>query len=252
MSLPVFQQIQLAFAAHLRDPQQAPAPSGIADARLQIYRDLFYHNIEGFIASALPMCRQLLKDQAWQNLVRDFYAQHDCQSPYFLDISREFIDYLWLERDEPQDLIFLKELALYEWLDLHAQINDALPAPYEALGDLCSACPVVSPWLVLQSFYFPVQHINIDHQPLEPLSQPIFLAVYRDLQDIVQMVELNAVSARCLSLLQQQALSGEQMLDMVATELAYVGEEKQRFLKFGVETLQQWHRKDILLGTQPC
>ena len=35
-----FQDMQYAFAAHLRDPAHAPAPEGIEDRRLAVYRSL--------------------------------------------------------------------------------------------------------------------------------------------------------------------------------------------------------------------
>ncbi len=250
MTQPKFQKIQESFAAHLRDPLNVLAPEGIQETRLQIYRDLFYRNIEGFIANALPVCSQVLGNNRWHELVRDFYAQHCCLSPYFLDVSREFIDYLWLERDSDREPAFLKELALYEWLDLHVQISDVEPAAYDASGDVLLGCPFVSPWLVLQSFTYSVQDIRVGSTSIDPLPIPIFLLVYRDLQDSVQIVELNAVSARCLSLLQcQPSITGQEMLNMVADELAYDDVGRQQFLSFGAEILQQWHSKDILLGT---
>ena len=45
-TLPMFQQTQYAFAAHLRDPDANPAPPDIEDRRMKIYRELVYNNIE--------------------------------------------------------------------------------------------------------------------------------------------------------------------------------------------------------------
>jgi hypothetical protein len=42
---PAFIERQYAFAAHLRDPDNNPAPAGIEDRRLENYRGLFYRNI---------------------------------------------------------------------------------------------------------------------------------------------------------------------------------------------------------------
>ncbi len=38
------EDLQRRFAAHLRDPATAPAPEGIEDRRLQVYRELFFDN----------------------------------------------------------------------------------------------------------------------------------------------------------------------------------------------------------------
>ena len=43
-----FQHTQIEFAAHLRHPQLNAAPANIEDRRLEIYRSLFFNNIEGF------------------------------------------------------------------------------------------------------------------------------------------------------------------------------------------------------------
>ena len=43
--LPEFQQKQYAFAAHIRDPENNPAPSGVEDRRMAIYRELFFNNL---------------------------------------------------------------------------------------------------------------------------------------------------------------------------------------------------------------
>lgn len=248
MKLIDFAQKQLAFAAHLRDPLHIAPPEGLPESRLRIYRDLFYRNIEGFIASALPHCKRVLGEEVWHRLVRDFYAQHPCTSPFFLEISHEFVDYLSALDDPCDHADLVKALALFEWLDLHVQISDAQPLVFQPDGDLLLGCPLVSPWLVLQSFFYPVQKINEQCLSVEALAAPIFLVIYRDLQHQVHIVELNAVSARCLSLLQSQSMSGQEMLHQVADELAYDKVGRQSFLNFGAQTLQYWLAKDMLLG----
>lgn len=54
VSEPRFKQLQAQFAGHIRDPQ-VPVIDGIEDRRMQIYRDLFFNNVEGFTASAFPL-----------------------------------------------------------------------------------------------------------------------------------------------------------------------------------------------------
>lgn len=73
--LPRFQQAQYQFAAHLRDPEANPAPADIEDRRMQIYRELFYNNIEDFLANAFPVLRKISSDEIWHARVRDFYAR---------------------------------------------------------------------------------------------------------------------------------------------------------------------------------
>ena len=97
------------FAAHIRDPENQPAPDKIEDRRLGIYRNLFFNNVEGFLGNTFPILKSLYDEGAWLELARSFYSKHHCQSPYFLEISREFLDYLQSEhqmRDTDPPFLF--------------------------------------------------------------------------------------------------------------------------------------------------
>ena len=101
-SRPSFQQTQGAFAAHIRHPQLHQAPEHIEDRRLEIYRNLFFNNIESFLASGFPILKSLMVgnkggEENWTNMVRDFIHRHQSHSPYFLQISEEFLAYLQQE-----------------------------------------------------------------------------------------------------------------------------------------------------------
>ena len=47
--------LQLAFAAHIRDPQNRPAPAGIEDRRMAIYRELFFNNVRDLLGRGFPV-----------------------------------------------------------------------------------------------------------------------------------------------------------------------------------------------------
>src|SRR5262245_31185449 len=87
--------LQSAFAAHLRDPEHAPAPADIEPRRMAIYTDLFFNNIESLVAANFPVIRTLYDDDAWRTLLRAFYREHRCHTPLFTEIAREFMR--WLE-----------------------------------------------------------------------------------------------------------------------------------------------------------
>ncbi|NNG12205.1 MAG: DUF2063 domain-containing protein, partial [Halobacteria archaeon] len=57
---PDFIRRQYEFAAHIRDPKHQPAPADVEDRRMGIYRELFYNNVEGFIAGTFPVLRRIL------------------------------------------------------------------------------------------------------------------------------------------------------------------------------------------------
>jgi hypothetical protein len=108
---------QLGMAKYLRNPEQCEAPVGVEPRRLKIYQDLIYNNVEGFLSSGFPVLRTLYCSDDWHSLSRLFIQQHQCHSPYFLEISQEFLTFLLQEHSHRAcDPIFITELAHYEWV----------------------------------------------------------------------------------------------------------------------------------------
>jgi len=248
---PEFIRQQLAFAAHIRDPMQHPAPAGIEDRRMGIYRELFYNNVEGFLNNSFPVLRKVMDDDAWHALARDFFAQHHCHSPLFLEIPREFLTYLDEERGEREgDLPFMRELAHYEWVELALSIAENEDQPtVNAGGDLLDAIPVLSSLAWPLSYRYPVHTISPEFQPEAPGEQTTYLLVYRDAEDQVGFIALNPVSARLFSLLQEQTeQTGRQLLQQIADEMQHPNTEV--VIEGGVTILNEWRQLGIVLGTR--
>ncbi|MEZ5567963.1 MAG: putative DNA-binding domain-containing protein [Halioglobus sp.] len=85
---------QLHMARYLRDPKREEPPAGVEPRRLKIYEDLVYNNIESFISSGFPVLHSLYEPADWEALVRGFMQRHRSHSPYFLEISQEFLQFL--------------------------------------------------------------------------------------------------------------------------------------------------------------
>jgi hypothetical protein len=251
MSEPDFIRVERDFAAHLRHPEQVTPPPDIEDRRVQVYRDLVYNNVAGFLDSGFPVLRSILPEQRWHALVRDFLAQHVSQSPYFVDIPAEFLDYLDREFQAADgDPPFLRELAHYEWMELVVDISSE-EIPTEEVnteGDLLDGIPVVSPLVHVLAYNWPVHHIAADYQPEQPLDQPVWLLIYRDAEDDVRFMEINAVTARLLALLDEDGMrSGRAVLEQIATELGAA--DPAPIIRFGHETLENLRARDIVPGT---
>ena len=92
-SLPDFTRRQYAFAANIRDPENNPAPDDIEDRRMQIYRELFYNNVESFISGTFPVLRRIYSDADWHALVREYFSRHRSRTPLFHEIPREFLNW---------------------------------------------------------------------------------------------------------------------------------------------------------------
>lgn len=158
----VFQQTQLQFAAHIRHPDINAAPIDIEDRRLKIYRDLFFNNIESFLASGFPILKSIVEPQRWLEIVRDFVHRHDSHSPYFLQISEEFLSYLQHELEaQPSDPTFMLELAHYEWVELALDVSTLnIPDDILLTGDMLARHPVVSPTAWRFTYRYPVHKLG--------------------------------------------------------------------------------------------
>ena len=244
-----FQAGQLAFAAHLRDPTVNPAPAEIEDRRVAIYRDLIYNNIESFLKGGFPVLHSLMSSDNWHRLVRGFVRDHRCHTPYFLEISQEFLLYLREGKAHiPDRMPFILELAHYEWVEL------ALDVSSEILPEQCSETTQsvalldlslqVSPLAWRLSYHYPVHKISLDYQPLETPEQPTSLIVYRGPDEKIHFFESNAVTMRLLQLLEDGQLSARQALETVAVELQHP--EPQTLVVMGESIVQQLLALSIL------
>lgn len=243
-----FQKVQLDFAAYLRAPEQNAPPPAIESRRMHIYRDLVYNNIESFIAGGFPVLRSIYTDACWHRMVRDFVHRHSSKSPYFLQVSEEFLHYLQRERQMLEsDPPFLLELSHYEWVELALEFSDAeFPADLAKSGDVLEMSPVVSPLVWSLSYQYPVHRLGASFQPQSPPSEPTFLFVYRNRAEEVAFMEVNATTARLLQLAQQDAMSGRELLHCLAAEMHHP--EPSALEDFGRELLEKLLRLDILAG----
>lgn len=235
MNGPSLRESQLAMARYLRDPVAAPAPAGVEQRRLDIYQRLVYNNIEGFISGGFPVLRSLYSDADWHQLVRAFIETHRCHTPYFLEISQEFIQFLMdghrlRECDPP----FMVELAHYEWVELALDVASAEPPCEHCPPSLLEAIVQLSPLAWLLRYQYPVHRIGPAFRPLRP-QQPTYLVVYRDRGEKVRFIELNAMSARLVELTRDN--SAATVGDLLATLAAESGLALPTMLESGTRQI---------------
>lgn len=247
-NLPDFMARQLEFAAHIRNPEVHQAPADIEPRRMQVYLELFYNNIESFLCSGFPVARKVLDDAHWHALVRQFVHRHPSESPYFLEISQEFLTFL---HDTPPEGLppFFLELCHYEWVELALSVaEEELPDEgVDVDGDLLHSPVVVSPLIWKLSYRFPVHRIGPEFMPAEPGTDLTHLVVNRRRDDSVGFLEANALTLRLLELLETSA-SGALALAALSEELPRLDE--RIVYEKGVETLARLRKAEIVLGTR--
>lgn len=246
-----FRAVQKSLTDWLRDPVSAPVPAGMERRRLDVYRELFFNNVSGFVENAYPVLQSLTAPAEWQRLVAGFFAQHRCHTPYFREIAREFLDHLerggasWVE-GKP----WRRELAHFEWAEMAAEFtgDDALPAGVCAQGDLLDNRPVPAPALWVLVYRWPVHLFTAENPPgTEPPPQPCCLLVFRDADDGVRRLEVNALTARLVECLQQEAgLTGRALLARVAAEAGMAVDAD--FVAAGAATLEELRQAGVIRG----
>jgi hypothetical protein len=249
---PAFQQTQYAFAAHIRDPDRNPAPEGVEDRRMAIYRNLFFNNVAQLLSRTFPVLYKILGEDEWRTLVRDYFSRHESHTPLFLEMPREFLQYLESERGQVEgDPAFLYELAHYEWVELALSIDEREPDldDLDPDGDLLEGHPEISPLVWSLQYRFPVHTISPDNQPAEPGDQPTFLVVYRNADGRIGFLEINAVTARLIELLvEDEDANGRAALEKIAAELDHPRPET--VVGGGLEIMEDLRSRGIIVGTR--
>lgn len=222
-----FQKTQLAFIEHIKNPEVNAFNLGIEDRRLKIYRELFFNNIKGFLNSGFPVLQSLYSQTAWDLIARQFFAQHRCRSPYFIDISKEFVEYLsnsyqLTDNDPP----FLLELAHYEWMELaisvRKQTKELTPWDGKSVVEAIQLSELAS----VVSYQFPVHQISQVFQPTQS-GEAVYLVIHRDDQYEVGFTLINALTAHLLQTIQtQQNIKLEHLITLMIESLPQLEEQQ--------------------------
>jgi len=248
-----FQAMQYAFAAHIRDPQNVAAPEGIEDRRMAVYRKLFFNNLYNLLGTMFPVLRKIHSDDQWRRMIRQFMQKHLAETPYFLQLPEEFLSFLENEFEPgPEDHAFLLELAHYEYAELALSISTEENSMdgIDLDGDLLKRTPVKSVLAWSYAYQYPVHRISPGFLPAEAAEQPVYLALYRDDDDKVRFLELNAVTAGLLDAIENNPdqHSGEQLLRQLAAKINYP--DVDALIGHGADALNEMRQLDILIGTR--
>jgi len=248
-TLSAFQRYQYDFAAHIRDPKAHPRPQGASARRMKVYNELLYNNLEGFLLACFPVLRKVLGKRRWDRLVRDFFADYRCHTPIFRQIPEEFVRYLKEVRGlRDGDPVFLPDLAHYEWIELALTVSP-LEIDWSGIergGDILAGRPVLNPVLALLHYPYPVHRIGPGFKSTREQTQETHILVFRTFEDQVRFIELNPVSARLVSLLQHQEISGKDALLRIADELDHP--DFQTVVTAGYAILENLKSEQAILG----
>lgn len=252
--LPSFQRYQLAFTAHIRDPHHQPRPVGVVASRIAVYQEIVFNNLFASVSACFPVAQKVLGKRAWLKLTQAFLREHAANTPIFRQIPEEFLSFLSYANmhanTDVKSLLppYLASLCHYEWIEL---LVAAMPTPEFAsekinpTGNLLTEHPVFTLTMQLLHYDYAVHKISPRNKPKQ--KQSTHLLVYRNTEDLVKFVELNAVTFKLLTLLQQNKNTGEQTFRLLANELTQLHPET--IIQFGLETLESLRSQGVVLGT---
>ncbi|MEQ8802966.1 MAG: DUF2063 domain-containing protein, partial [Haliea sp.] len=101
-----------------------------------------------------------------------------------------------------------------------------------------------SPLAWVLAYSFPVHRIGADYRPSGP-GEPVYLVVYRDREDVVRFMALNAATARLLELARDnQAGTGAELLGQLAAELNM---DQEAVVGFGSAQLADFASRTVVM-----
>ncbi|ELA09763.1 hypothetical protein MOMA_05155 [Moraxella macacae 0408225] len=193
---------QQAFANFLRQQnsvdQNLPLSAPLDDLSPRIgklYQSLVCNNVTSFVNQCFPVCQTLVDSVLWQQLIQLFIQSNHLKSPYFIEINRQFCEFL-ADTTCLVDLglpLFLGELAHYEWIELWVET-----LPNEAFHQVLPML-FINPTLQVLQYDWAVHEISSKTQPI---ATPTFLLVYRQ-GTRVKFMQTNSLTFLLLDFLQQ-------------------------------------------------
>lgn len=246
--LPSFQRYQLAFTARLRDSKKAPPLAGVPQERMAVYEEIVFNNLFESVSACFPIASKMIGKRKWLKLNQAFMRDYSAHSPLFRKIPEQFLHYLNNPTPELQQLMpdYLNSLYHYEWVELLVSgIEETNSQGIQPDGDLASNKPVFSATVQLLNYDYAVHKITPRKKPKHKSSTQ--LLVYRNADDMVKFIELNAVTYRLISLLLNEAMPGKQALTLLAKELQHP--QPESIIEFGLSILEDLRKQGVIIGT---
>ena len=232
-----WQTFQADFGRYLRDPVNETLPTGVIPRRAQIYEDLLFNNICGFLNSCFPICKSIMGQDSWSELSHSFFRDWRCHSPRFNDIPKEFLDYLDSDLSPALDYPWFLQLAHYEWVELAVDtFDESQKVSDQSIGLR------VNPTLHNLIYGWPVHQISPDYQPTE--SRQTFLLVFRNIDNDVEFTEINAATSALINLFEQGYTKSEDVLTELAAQMNVPLNDA--FHSFGLDMINQLIAQEVL------
>ena len=235
--------LQTSFTQHLRNPDTYGVPEGLDERRVGVYSELIFHNISALMSEFFPVLKQMLDEQSWDDLIREFFINWRAETPYFPRLAEEFLRFLTSRPGTNHEPEYLTPLAHYEWLELYLFIHeDELPTQPLDEDVLANHSIKLTELAVPAAYEFPVHQIRKDWSEQQ---SPTYLLVFRDKSDSVRFFELSPLAYELLAAIMasENGINATSWLKQKAKEL---GQDQQVFVDFGMDLLKQFNKEHLI------
>jgi len=142
---------------------------GITPGRIHHYRRLIFNTVKNSLTNAYPLARKILGKDQWNNLVDQFFSQHDSAEPQIWRMPVLLYEFV---RDNDVELKskyeFLTDLLLFEWIEIEIYVMEDIEVEsYLDQGDFLDDIIVLNPHHRLDVLDWPVHRKaakNIDKE----------------------------------------------------------------------------------------
>ena len=238
-----FQQYQLAFTAHIRDPKAHNKPAHVPEERMAVYLEAVFNNIFESVSVCFPVCQAVLGKRAWRVLLKEFVKNYAAQSPIFREIPQQFLNHLETIKNLPP---YLKPLAHYEWVELAVSALETETPTLSKTTDLLHEKPVLAPAHMLLRYDYAVHKISARNKLTTP--EVTYLLVFRRANFEVKFIELNPMTFNLLNLIDTENLTGKQALTRLAEEINHP--DTDAIIAFGAGILNDLAEQQAIIGSQ--
>lgn len=211
------------------------------------YRRLVYNIIDDILESAFPIFFGYASDEMWDEMVNDFFKNHNCQTPQVWKLPGEFYEYACAQNwKEKYQLPFLEDLLLFEWIEMniHTMKDEPYPA-FKNEGDWEKNKIALNPEYRIISAQYPVHTTAPEHLSEQTKGQYFILIFRQPETGSVQFLDISILYALTIEKLEE----GKNLTE-VAAELQQVfslpdaNEIKKHLLAF----LHDMKERGLVLG----
>ncbi|MGB0885430.1 MAG: DNA-binding domain-containing protein [Chitinophagales bacterium] len=215
--------------------------------RMPHYRRLVFNITKNTLKQAYPITFKLFNNAQWEEVVDDYFKNHNAQEYRIWLMPKEFYEYLVEKKyAEKYNMPFLNDLLLFEWIEIEVHtMEDEIFPKFKKEGDIWNDILILMPEYRLLQLEYPV-HIKQTKEITAADKGNYFLFSYRTLENkSVKFMDLSILFAFCI----EQIEEGNTLKDIVKQFFTLTNSEFNNEIKEKTESfIKGLIQKEVVLG----